>query len=264
MEGEDEEEDPSNPKRSRRSRVPSVPPYDPDADPGEELDPTAMTMADLCEDIGRGKVSSKAAQIVDNHAAWRVASREKRARMRAIAEAKKYGRNLEEEENAPPTANSSDTAAKGDESTADAPEASSSVAGGERMDGRRGDDFDYTQAMSTSRFNVQVRIGPNGETIIDEASLFVDRQEEDETAGYTHIEESDTTKFVNSASYSKKLRGSRWSAEETELFYDVCSCSSLVRAVINRCSLLGVATVRRELRAHLVHTPWSRPQSVQE
>lgn len=75
--------------------------------------------------------------------------------------------------------------------------------------------------MSTSRYNVQVRIGPNGETIIDEASLFVDRHDEVDTAEYTHIEESDSTKFVNSATYSKKLRGSRWSAEETELFYDV-------------------------------------------
>ncbi|KAJ3537010.1 hypothetical protein NM688_g6753 [Phlebia brevispora] len=77
--------------------------------------------------------------------------------------------------------------------------------------------------MSTSRYNVQVRIGPNGETIIDESSLFVDRHEEEDTTQYTHIEESDATKFVNSATYSKKLRGSRWSAEETDLFYDALS-----------------------------------------
>jgi transcription factor TFIIIB component B'' len=80
--------------------------------------------------------------------------------------------------------------------------------------------------MATSRFNVQVRIGPNGETIVDEESLFVDRAEEHETDNYVHVEESDATKFVNSGSYSKKFRGTRWTAEETDLFYAVSPFSS--------------------------------------
>lgn len=82
-------------------------------------------------------------------------------------------------------------------------------------------DFDYSQTMSASKFNVQVRIGPNGETVIDEESLYVDNSAEQYTHDYMHVEESDTTKFVNSATHSKKLRGSRWSAMETELFFDV-------------------------------------------
>lgn len=82
-------------------------------------------------------------------------------------------------------------------------------------------EFDYSQTMSASKFNVQVRIGANGETVVDEESLYVDNSAEQETHDYTHVEESDTTKFVNSATHSKKLRGSRWSAMETELFYDV-------------------------------------------
>lgn len=213
-------------KRIRRSRAPSLPPYDPSADPGEEIDPTAVTLAELCDDTGRGRVSSKAAQIMNNHAAWRQANREKRARQRAIAEAKKYGRNLEEEENAASTAGPSTSNGASTGAETNASNAAESQNGGPSADAeedteqQKGDDYDYTQALSTSRYNVQVRIGPNGETIIDETSLFVDRQEEDETANYTHIEESDTTKFVNSSTYSKKLRGSRWSAEETELFYD--------------------------------------------
>jgi len=77
--------------------------------------------------------------------------------------------------------------------------------------------------MSASKFNVQVRIAPNGETVVDEESLYVDNSAEQETHDYTHIEESDTTKFVNSATHSKKLRGSRWSAMETELFYHALS-----------------------------------------
>ncbi len=216
----------SSTPRKRRSRAPSVPPYDPDADPGEELDPTAVTMAELCDDNGRGRVSSKAAQIVTNHAAWRAANREKRARMRAMMEAKKYGRDAEDEN----TATTEDAATAGHSTNGasesqPAAEPSSSRApstGEEETEGQQGGDFDYTQAVSTSRYNVQVRIGPNGETMIDETSLYVDRQEEEETTNYTHVEESDTTKFVNSMSYSKKLRGSRWSAEETELFFDVC------------------------------------------
>ena len=209
-------------KRVRRSRVPSPPPFDPNADPGEEIDPTAVTMAELCDDLGRGRVSSKAAQIVSNHATWRAMNREKRARQRAIAEAKKFGRNLEEEENN--TSQPSDTISAESgltQPTKSSESATSADAEAEDDDGGKGEDYDYTQAMATSRFNVQVRIGANGETVIDETSLFVDRQEEDETANYTHIEESDTSKFVNSSTYSKKLRGSRWSAEETELFYDV-------------------------------------------
>jgi transcription factor TFIIIB component B'' len=81
--------------------------------------------------------------------------------------------------------------------------------------------IDYSQQLETSRYNVQVRIGPNGETIIDEESLVVDRAENEDTSNYTHVVESDHTKFVNSGTYGKRYRGSRWSAEETELFYNV-------------------------------------------
>ncbi|KAJ3472207.1 hypothetical protein NLI96_g13391 [Meripilus lineatus] len=113
----------------------------------------------------------KAAQILTNHATWRTANREKRARMRAIMEARKYGRDLEaEEENAASAAKTAagspapnegtSTAAVVDE-TQDQPDTSSGAHG-----------FDYSQEITTSRYN------------------------EDDTADYTHIEESDTiTKF---------------------------------------------------------------------
>lgn len=236
--GDDQESDSPSKKRKRsgtsgprkrRSRAPSLPPYDPSADPGEEIDPTAVTMADLCDDTGRGRVSSKASAIMNNHAAWRVSNREKRSQMRAKMEAKKYGRNPDEEEhaeNAPAGVGPASGKGHADPSghgmaASGAGHAAVSRAPSTDPEGSKGDGYDYTQAMATSKYNVQVRIGPNGETIIDEASLVVDRHQEEDTAEYTHIEESDTTKFVNSASYSKKLRGSRWSAEETDLFYDV-------------------------------------------
>ena len=173
-------------------------------------------MSALCSDTGTGRLSSKAAEIQNNHAAWRASNKEKRARMKSLMESKKYGRNHDDEgdipgqKNSPPT----DNGPKAGGSTSGAQQGM--VSGSADADG-----FDYSQNLATSRFNVQVRIGPNGETIIDEESLFVDRNEEESTENYTHIEESDTTKFVNSGSYGKKFRGSRWSAAETELFYSV-------------------------------------------
>lgn len=201
----------------RRSRTTPITPFDPDADPGEDLDPTAVTMAAICADTGQGRVSRKALVIQKNHLAWKAANKEKRARMRAVMEAKKYGRNGDETNSAPeatglPMAEHEGNIEQVVESEGDAATQDASGSG-----------FNYAESMSTNRFNVQVRIGPNGETIIDEESLFVDRAEnaEDPTDQYTHVEESDQTKFVNSASYTKKVRSSRWSAEETELFFDV-------------------------------------------
>lgn len=180
-------------------------------------------MAALCDDTGRGRVSSKAAQIVSNHAAWRAANREKRARMKAVMEAKKYGRNLEEEEETSTTP--AKTAPEEDPAaTAGTPVVDPDISreGNDDLADKDADGFDYSEPLAVSQYNVQVRIGANGETIIDEDSLFVNRDEEHRTEDYTHVEESDFTKFVNSATYSKKLRGSRWSAEETEMFYNVC------------------------------------------
>ncbi|KAI0756853.1 hypothetical protein C8Q80DRAFT_1130824 [Daedaleopsis nitida] len=210
--------------RRSRTRPPSPPPFDYDADPGEELDPTVVTMATLCDDTGRGRVSSRAAQIVSNHAAWRTANREKRARMKAVLEAKKYGRNLEEEEEAATQKEKTDVHPEPTVSDTEEPATSltTSIVDDDAAQ-KEADGFDYSENLAVSRYNVQVRIGANGETIIDEDSLFVNRDEEHRTDDYTHVEESDFTKFVNSATYSRKVRGSRWSAEETELFYDALS-----------------------------------------
>ncbi|PCH34004.1 hypothetical protein WOLCODRAFT_94620 [Wolfiporia cocos MD-104 SS10] len=216
----------TNPRRSG-SRSSSVVPFDASADPGEELDPTVVTMSALCDDTGQGRVSSRAAQIMTNHATWRAANKEKRARMKAIAEAKKYGRDIENDDETPnrtmegpiqpDSAAGSSSQAPGDSANLSASSAQINAIDGARA---ANDEFDYTQSMSTSRYNVQIRIGANGEAILDEESLYVNRNEEQDTENYTHVEESDTSKFVNSLTYSKKTRGSRWSAEETELFFD--------------------------------------------
>ena len=209
---------------SGHPRGQSISALDPDAHPGEDLDPTIVTMAAICEDTGQGRVSSKAAQVLDNHAAWKRSNKEKRARMKATMEAKKYGRDEDAEERSAST-----TTVEPSPSAATPPIAITPCrlthnppgvsASGDPPESGYG--FDYDHTMATSRFNVQVRIGPNGETIVDEESLFVDRAEGHETDNYVHVEESDATKFVNSGSYSKKFRGTRWTAEETDLFYAV-------------------------------------------
>ncbi|KAJ3895549.1 hypothetical protein GG344DRAFT_62099 [Lentinula edodes] len=218
-------------KRSRKTRSPSLPPFDPDADPGENIDPTVVTMALLCSDTGQGRVSSKAQEVLNNHVTWKASNRERRARMKIMMERKKYGQ--PEDEDTPPEApTTSDLApvvpaAESSHSRQPSPfldnaASTSTPAVAANLDP---DSFDYTQKLAVSRFNVQVRIGPNGETIIDEESLVVDRagDTEDDTSGYTHVIESDRSKFTNSSTYGTKLRGTRWSAEETELFYEALS-----------------------------------------
>ncbi|KAF9502410.1 hypothetical protein BDN71DRAFT_1406433 [Pleurotus eryngii] len=197
----------------KKVRSPSLPRFDPDEGPGEELDPTVITMASLCSDTGQGRISSKAIEIQENYANWRTQSKQKRAKMKELAELKKYGRLTEDGEEAPPP----NTAAAPND-----PSSSTSV-GSHGAQGGDEDGFDYTQDVPGNRFNVQVRIGPNGETIIDEESLVVDRAQDVDTSTYTHVVESDTSKFINSGTYRKKCRGSRWSKEETELFFNALS-----------------------------------------
>ena len=228
-------------KARNRKRAPSPPPFDSGADPGEEIDPTAITMSALCVDTGQGRISSKAAEIVNNHAAWKLKSREKRTRMRAIMEAKKYGRPEEEVDET----GTSTQAQVSQTSTSDPVTASSSTT--PAILDSTGSGFDYSQDLATSRYNVQVRIGPNGETLIDEDSLVVDRAENHGTENLTHVTESDYTRFVNSGTYGKRFRGSRWSAEETELFYDVGVSLCIDLPLTHRHGLSGIITVWRKL-----------------
>jgi len=210
---------PGESRKPRKPRAPSLRPLDADANPGEDIDPTVITMAALCSDTGQGRVSSKAAEIQSNHVAWRAASRDKSARMKSLVEARKFrGRDDDKDDPRSSGTQSNKSPIVGPSLAGGSPAGVSQQEGPAAEDGS-GQGFDYSQGLATSRFNVQVRIGLNGETFIDEESLFVDRSHEDNTEQYTHVEESEHTKFVNSGTYGKKVRGSRWGAEETELFY---------------------------------------------
>src|SRR5882762_161039 len=145
-------------RRLRNSHSISTPAFDPNTDPGEELDPTVVTMATLCDDIGQGRVSSKAAQILDNHAAWKRSNKERRERMKVLMEAKKYGR--EEETSAGTSSNSQTDPSQSTNvgSSSSVPETTAALASTNTQamtvgpsDGL-GRGFDYSQSMTTSRF----------------------------------------------------------------------------------------------------------------
>ncbi|CDZ96811.1 Transcription initiation factor TFIIIB, Bdp1 subunit [Phaffia rhodozyma] len=72
-----------------------------------------------------------------------------------------------------------------------------------------------------SNYAAQIRI-VNGQMVIDQNSLVVDQHaREEKKAGIMEtVEERDTDRFVNSATWGRKPRGERWSKEETDLFYD--------------------------------------------
>lgn len=201
-----------------------------DSEPGNDLDPTLVTMAALCSDTGQGRISSKACQIQQNHIAWKVNNKEKRARLRTLREANKYGLRDPVEDMDIVASSRNPTLLNTEKERSVDVDCMASISSRPLHDTRQTLDppheFDYNETLSTNRYNVRVRIGPNGETVLDEETLYVDRAADPAFASesYTHIEESDQTKFVNSQTYSKKPRGFRWTLEETELFYNVRRC----------------------------------------
>lgn len=76
--------------------------------------------------------------------------------------------------------------------------------------------FDSSNAL-------QVRL-VNGQIVLDTDSLTIERTERDIDYGdgsVEIVEENSMTRKVNSMTYSKRQASSRWSAAETEEFYDV-------------------------------------------
>ncbi|KAL1748983.1 hypothetical protein HDZ31DRAFT_28633, partial [Schizophyllum fasciatum] len=200
--------------RKRRKKVPS---FDPDADPGDEIDPTTITMAELCEDTGQGRVSSRVVEVQDSWAAWKIRSREHRARLMARKERKKLGKPEDEEAEA---ANPVKGAPEGDSPAKEAPVDTQQTVVAPTGDGDEDSDDDFYGNLKASEYTTQIRLGAGASIVIDEESTQVDRTADEDTSGYTHVVEHDRTKFINSGTYTKKVRGSRWSAEETDLFYD--------------------------------------------
>lgn len=70
---------------------------------------------------------------------------------------------------------------------------------------------------------LQVRL-INGQIVLDTDSLTIERTETDRDYGdgaMEIVEENSMSRKVNSQTYGKRQKSSRWNAIETELFYDV-------------------------------------------
>ncbi|CAE6441789.1 unnamed protein product [Rhizoctonia solani] len=195
----------------------------------EPLDPTTATMASLCDsDITTGRLSSK---YLEKGIAYVKHVEERRQRiMERTTERLKKLRQSGLDVDQPPV-----PLVKKPEPTPAPPgpevdEDGNPIAGPstrrelgaslspspEREPGPPEETFIETAAAPQIRF-------VNGEMILDEESQFYDRAgaaAQDEESMVV-VDEADSTRFSNSNSFMKKAgsRGSRWTADETELFY---------------------------------------------
>ena len=175
----------------------------------DPIDTTQVTMSAICDDLGSGRVSSRWESSRLHYAEAQKRARDERARalVEANEEERGTGRIGARKGGPKPVLPSS---APGEESVAE-------------NIGQNPDDFTYTESLKTSHYAPQVRVGANGEVVLDTDSLQVDRTADAEIAEETYgfVEESDQSKFTNSASWSKR-RTVRWGKEDTALFYEVC------------------------------------------
>jgi transcription factor TFIIIB component B'' len=182
-------------------------------------------MSTLCADTGHGHRSSKFKEITQNFQKHKKLTREASNRQSEINEAKKYGRDATSKpsrgSDAPQSPGASAHAAPAESAVGS--QATGPVNGSVDGPPHETAALDHNSTTGTSQANAQIRLGADGQIVVDVATLVYDRSDEQGTAHYTEIEESDTTKFVNSSSFGRKSKGSRWSAEATELFFNVCS-----------------------------------------
>ncbi|KAF8581645.1 hypothetical protein K439DRAFT_205281 [Ramaria rubella] len=176
----------------------------------ELIDPTQVTMGTICEDPGSGRISSRWESSQTLYAEARKRGREERARaiLEAEEDERETGRIGAKKASKPVIPGESDDAAAASEETV------------VENNGQNPDEFSYTESLKASHYAPQVRIGANGEIVLDMESLQVDRAADPEfVEEYSHVEESDQSKFTNSSSWSKR-RVVRWGKEDTALFYD--------------------------------------------
>jgi len=115
-----------------------------------------------------------------------------------------------------------------------------------------------------NRFAVQTRI-VDGKIVLDEQSLYAnyrdDEQQEREQKHWEVIDEREGDQFVNSASRSKQRRTQRWSAQETEQFYQAVSQWGTDFEMITR---LFPRRTRREIKAKWTKESRQHPQRLDD
>ncbi|KAK6362154.1 Transcription factor TFIIIB component B [Orbilia blumenaviensis] len=170
--------------RAKRGRKPKTTPQNAE---NLEIEPTVVRMTDLCRDTFIGKKSKLYEEIekID----WLDVVKKQRAR-KAEIEARR---------------------AAGEDVQLETVEQRLDRLGRENASARGG----------ASGMAPQMRI-VNGQLVLDETSIQVDRRERDVGADgpLETIEESNLTRRVNSATWSKREKTERWDDEETARFYE--------------------------------------------
>jgi len=203
-EGSDDSETRAPKKRRRRAKTVEAPSQ---VGTPEPLDPTQVLMSTICDDLGTGRVSSRWESSQVMYAEAKKRAREERARAIVVAEEEERETGRSTGRKLPKPVLPGAKQGEGEESTVD-------------NTGQNPDEFTYDETLKASQYAPQVRVGANGEVVLDVDSLQVDRAADENTEEYSHIEETDQSRFTNSNSWSKR-RVVRWGKEDTALFYDV-------------------------------------------
>ena len=211
---------------------------------GESIDETTVTMNDLCNGLGQGHVSSRFLDVFQLSAVNRKRKREDRAKLTEIVRRRELG--LPQEE--------------GDEmigqrgrglTAADLFGAAVVHGAGVEEDESVENEDEYVMRATAVRHAPQIRYDAHGNMVLDEERLDYDRQAEaeEELAAQGPVEvivENDRDKFTNHATFSRKPGYSRWSREETELFYDVRVSFSPNATHLLTFALIGASAVSYE------------------
>ncbi len=170
-------------------------------------------MAELCMDMGVGRPSSRTEESVTKSVEWKVQQRSVRQTIRERHKSR-FLPNAEKE--------------VGEDEAETEGAAARRLREGAEEGGEEGEEREEASGIENLRANryaAQVRMDENGEIIMDDLTLSVDRYEaaaeEVPTGDYQVIEEAERDRFVNGHTWSKRLSGQRWSREETDLFYHV-------------------------------------------
>ncbi|KAG8905106.1 Transcription factor TFIIIB component B, partial [Tulasnella sp. 417] len=208
------------------------------------VDPDAITMAELCMDLGVGRPSSRTEESVGKSLEWKARQRILRQQARERQKAKYSiiaGRVDGVGGDGEPGVAADENAEEGGDGLGEGDDGEQELSAAARRlqdvetntdatnippetDPQNGGDNHHDlSSLRTNRHAVQVRLDENGDIVMDELSLTVDRYEaaraEAPEDSYELVEEAERDRFVNSLTWSKKLTGSRWTKEETDLFY---------------------------------------------
>ncbi|KAF3938661.1 hypothetical protein ABW19_dt0205633 [Dactylella cylindrospora] len=186
--GQTEGDDQEPKEKKKRGRKPKSTPHNAE---NLEIEPTVVRMTDLCRDTFIGKKSKLYEEIekID----WLDVVKKQRARKAEIEARRAAGEDVQLE-------------------TVE-----------QRLD-RLARENAAARGGGAGGMAPQMRI-VNGQLVLDETSVQVDRRERDVGADgpLEIIEESNLTRRVNSATWSKREKTERWDDEETERFYDALS-----------------------------------------